>query len=154
MRQISDLRVADCMSSVLVSAMQSLSVADAAHTMASHGIRHLPVLDGKGRLVGIVSDRDVRLAAFRNPEEDDGAVVYAEAPVWQIMSTSVVTVSPTDTVAYAAELLRIHHIGALVVMRGGVPAGMLTTDDLLGVLVLNAHPPPPTQAYAPLRGGL
>lgn len=128
------LTVAEIMSPLLVSALHTLPVSEAAHAMATHGFRHLPVRDHRGSLVGIVSDRDVRLAASWDPSEDDAPVVHSEVPVWQIMSVRVITVSREASVGEAAHLLRQHRVGALVVVEGERPVGVVSAHDLLGLL--------------------
>ena len=55
-------------------------VLDAADTMRTHGHRHLPVLDRDGTLVGIISDRDVKLATSLLPDEDDLRVEDVMSP--------------------------------------------------------------------------
>ncbi len=134
MSPISSLRVADCMSSMLITATQTLKVSDAAEVMESHGILHLPVRDERGRLVGIVSDRDVRLAAYLDPSDDDAVVVYPDAPVWQIMTPRVIDVSSSAPVSEAATLMRDNRVGALIVRHRGRAIGVVSSEDLLGLL--------------------
>ena len=128
------LTVGALMGPLLVAAQAQLSIADAAATMASHGIRHLPVYDDQHDLVGIVSDRDVRLAAFREPGCPDAAVIFPDAPVAEIMTRSVHVVSPGTTVPGAARLMLHLGVGSLVVVAGGRPVGIVSVDDLLRVL--------------------
>jgi acetoin utilization protein AcuB len=85
--------------------------------------RHLPVVRF-GRLVGMVSDRDLRAA--RTLAEDP--------PVAQIGSADVLTVQPGTPVEEASRLMLEHKIGALPVVRGGVLVGIVTESDLLQVL--------------------
>lgn len=57
------------MSSPVITTAPDASIAEAARTMARHGVKRLPVTDGDGRLVGIVSRRDL-LKVFLRPDED------------------------------------------------------------------------------------
>jgi CBS domain-containing protein len=59
-------RVADCMSDTLVSVRADESITDAVERMREHGIRRLPVLDGAGKLAGIVTADDLVLALARD----------------------------------------------------------------------------------------
>jgi CBS domain-containing protein len=127
-------RVGALMGPLLVSAQADLSIAAAAASMASHGIRHLPICDGRHKLVGMVSDRDVRLAGFREPGQADAAVIYPDAPVSQIMSRDVQTVAPDTTAAVAARRMLERRIGSLVVVSEGRPVGILSTRDLLKIV--------------------
>lgn len=101
--------------------------------MLEHGIRHLPVTSN-GQLVGIVTERDLRLvlrpgvdkgeALVRNAYEDEPYVVEDDAPL--------------DLVA--REMAR-RQIGSALVTRNGKLVGILTTTDICRLLadVLNAH---------------
>lgn len=124
-------RVGALMGPLLVSAQADLSIAAAAASMASHGIRHLPVCDGRHNLVGIVSDRDVRLAGYREPGRPDASTIYPDAPVSQIMSPTVQVVSPNATAATAARQMLDHRVGSLVVVSEGRPVGIVSARDLL-----------------------
>lgn len=97
------------------------SIRRAARTMAASEIRHLPVVDDDGHLVGIVSQRDL-LAS-----DDDTDAVVAD-----VMSSDVVTVAP-ETAAYeAALLLWTRRIGCVPVTRAdGTVEGLLTESDFV-----------------------
>jgi acetoin utilization protein AcuB len=120
---------------VAVSPAQSL--ADALRLTREHRVRHLPVVDN-GEVVGIVSDRDIRLA-MPSPltEPDPGRADFlAATPIHSVMSRSVITVGPYDAVEDAAQLMDRHHIGALPVVdaHGGL-LGILSETDVLHAFV-------------------
>jgi CBS domain-containing protein len=85
-------------------------------------VRHVPVL-AEGRLVGILSDRDLRTAA--------GSGSPGETPVAELMATQIETLGPDDTVARAAQVMIRHRISCVPLMLGGRLAGMVTVTDLL-----------------------
>ncbi|HEX8392788.1 MAG TPA: CBS and ACT domain-containing protein [Longimicrobium sp.] len=120
---------------VAVSPVQSL--ADALRLTREHRIRHLPVVH-QGELVGIVSDRDIRLA-MPSPltEPDPGRADFLQStPIAGIMSRNVITVGPSDAVEDAAKLMQRHHIGSLpVVDAHGALLGILTETDVLHAFV-------------------
>lgn len=105
--------------------------------MQENDYRHLPVVEG-GRLVGIVTDRDLRQAS---PSPATSLSVYeisyllAKLTVDQVMSTPVRTVHPDDSVLEAASLMLEARISALPVVDEGDLVGILTTTDLLRALV-------------------
>jgi acetoin utilization protein AcuB len=82
--------------------------------------RRVPVVDG-GKLVGIVSDRDLR--------QHTGAL--AEVKVNGAMSTPVVSVTPSVLLEEAANLMVKHKVGGLPVVDRGRLAGIITATDLL-----------------------
>jgi CBS domain-containing protein len=87
------LKVADIMSTALITVRASELVTEAHAEMESGAVRHLPVVDDHGRLVGVLSDRDLLRAA---------TAVERHAPrVSEIMSPDVVKVGP-DTPALPA----------------------------------------------------
>lgn len=112
-------------------------LADALRLTRARRIRHLPVVDG-GVLVGIVSDRDVRLA-MPSPltEPDAERVAFLDrTPVRAVMQGEPVTIGPYDTVEDAAKEMRRRRIGAIpVVDAEGRLVGILSESDVLDAFV-------------------
>ena len=104
-------------------------------------IRHLPVLEG-GRLVGIVSDRDLRSAApaLGDPER---ASALEGIRLSDVMTRDVITAHPDDPVEEAANRMRERRIGCLPVVEDGELVGILTSSDVMEALVylVGAHEP-------------
>jgi acetoin utilization protein AcuB len=98
------------------------SLARAESVMREHDIRHLPVLHG-GHLVGIVTERDVRLVETLD-DIDPGLITVSDA-----MSQSVYAVSPDTPLKTVAAEMAAHKYGAAVVMRGRDIVGIFTTVD-------------------------
>jgi CBS domain-containing protein len=89
-------------------------------------IRHLPVVDSKGHVVGVLSDRDI----LRNLTKIDGK----PAPVTQIMSRRVQTVKASLGAAEAAALMIERKIGCLpVVGEDEQLVGIITETDFLRI---------------------
>jgi acetoin utilization protein AcuB len=114
------------------------SVADAAALMRERAIRHLPVVDARGRLTGIVTDRDLRQvvfdAAVRGHLEADAQRLGA-LPVRDVMTWGVVTVTPATDLRAPAARMRERRLGALPVLDDGRLVGILTEHDLLTALL-------------------
>ena len=112
-------------------------VRQAAELMKTRQIRHLPVVENDGRLIGIVTDRDLRQMIF-DPmiHERLGDVVEALGglTVRDIMTWAVITVRPESGIRQAARLMREQKFGALPVVEAGRVVGMLTERDLLRAL--------------------
>ncbi len=109
----------------------------AVNLMRERKIRHLPVVDDGGRLVGILTDRDVRHAAL--------VPALAEHLAWEprrlkalrvrdVMTWSVVTTHPEATLAQAGMTMFQRRIGSLPVVENGRLVGILTETDILGAL--------------------
>lgn len=125
-----------------VSASPDLPLAEALRLAREHRIRHLPVVSG-GEVVGIVSDRDLRLAlpSPLAPSGDDTAAVE-RTPIERVMTREVVTIGPYDSVEDAAKLMHRHRIGALpVVDAHGALLGMLSESDVLAAFAEMLGPP-------------
>ncbi|HEX8244879.1 MAG TPA: CBS domain-containing protein, partial [Longimicrobium sp.] len=109
------------------------SLAHALRLTREHRIRHLPVVRG-GELVGILSDRDIRLAMPSPIEvaDPERAAMLERTPVERVMTREVITAGPFDAVEDAAEQICRHRIGALpVVDAHGHLLGMITETDVV-----------------------
>jgi acetoin utilization protein AcuB len=100
----------------------------AAHQlMRSHAIRHLPVMD-RGKLIGIVSERDLHLIETL-PDADPDEVQVDEA-----MTEDVYVAAPLDEVAEVVERMSDQKIGSVIVMNDARVEGIFTSIDALQVL--------------------
>lgn len=132
------MQVRDWMTSDPIVATPDTEVREARRLLHANGIRHLPVV-GSGRLVGIVSDRDVRiddrslrqLAAL----ERLGDVVGEGKPLEVVMSSPPYVVGPDESVSAAARQMLSRRISALPVVEDGALIGILTTTDCLLALL-------------------
>ena len=103
-----------------------------------HRVNQLPVV-ADGRLVGIMTDRDLR-DAFPSVAEEAARPAEArrlteELRVEDVMTRDVVTASEADGIDHAATVMRFQRIGALPIVRGDRLVGILTRSDLLEALV-------------------
>jgi len=104
-------------------------VGDAVRLLQTLDIRHLPVVDDEGTLVGMLSDRDLRSLTIPNVlgEQYLGEIQTAlEAPVSSIMSSDVVAVELEDEVSLIIELMLENKIGAVPVVD--------SDDSLVGIV--------------------
>lgn len=100
-----------------------LSLEDARQRMFEHHIRHLPVVDG-GRLVGLLSDRDVgRAEASRVP--------LRQQKVEDVMTTTLYICHPDELLARVATDMANHRYGCAIVVERDHIVGMFTTVDAL-----------------------
>lgn len=102
-----------------------------------HHIRTLPVLE-KGRLVGIISDRDVKRAT---PSPVSGASleeynrVVDSTKVSQLMTRNPYCVTPSTPLRDAVKALHDTKHGAIPVVDNGKLVGLVTATDMLGYLL-------------------
>lgn len=123
--------IEDVMSRPVRTISPNTSISAAFRVMQDESIRHLPVVEDDGTLVGIVTDRDLRLmTSSLHPAHFDGDV-----PVRQAMSKDVVTATRRDPVEEAARLMRRQKIGCLPIYEDGELVGIVTGMDLLDALI-------------------
>ena len=111
---------------------------DALRIMREEKIRRLPVLDRKGKLVGIVLERDL---LYASPSPATSLSVYelnylvAKITIGELMTKSVITVDDDCPLEEAARIMVDNHISGLPVMRGEALVGMITESDLFRVFL-------------------
>jgi CBS domain-containing protein/gamma-glutamyl:cysteine ligase YbdK (ATP-grasp superfamily) len=103
-----------------------------AELMGWERIRHVPVEDEKGRLVGLVSYRAVlrHLTELAKNPREQGAL---SIPVSDLMRKELVTVTPDTPTLDAIGLMRRHRIGCLPVVQDGHIVAILTEEDFVGI---------------------
>lgn len=124
--------VKDIMMRQVVAIDPDMPIADVYALMNQRNIRHFPILDNE-RLVGIVSDRDIRLVGSEHEAALQG--VKLSDAVRKIMVFPVLTAHPLDAIEEAAKVLRENKIGAMPVMEDDSLVGIVTGIDFLDALV-------------------
>jgi acetoin utilization protein AcuB len=127
------------MSRSLITISRQTGVDDALRLMRDSNIRRLPVVDNQGKLVGIVSDKDLYLAS---PSPASSLDIFelryllARLTVDKIMSSPVITVQPTTPLEEAARIMADRKIGGLPVLDGDQNlVGIITESDLFKIFV-------------------
>jgi acetoin utilization protein AcuB len=126
--------VRDRMSSPPVTIASDTSFQDALRLMNDHGFRRLPVVNKKGKLIGIVSERDL-LYASPSPATSlsvwEITYLLSEIRIREIMTTGVITTTPDTPIEDAARLMADHKIGGLpVVDENERVVGVITETDI------------------------
>jgi acetoin utilization protein AcuB len=130
------MQVRDLMSRGVVTVGPSDSCQEAVARMHQARVRHLPVVNREGGLVGVVTDRDLRHHLF-SPRvfKELGAtsldILLKAVPVAEIMSTPVVSVDADEELGEAARAMLEDKVGSLPVVERGRVVGILTETDLL-----------------------
>lgn len=115
--------IEDVMQRSVVTAKPSTTLGEAWRELGRRGIRHLPVVDA-GKLVGIVSDRDLKRRDF-----------LERLTIGEIMTRAVVTIAPMFPVEEAARIMVTKKISALPVTEADRLVGIVTETDVLGLFV-------------------
>ncbi|WP_376791330.1 CBS domain-containing protein [Thermoflexus sp.] len=109
----------------------------AVEKMRARRCRRLPVVEGD-RLVGIITDRDVRLA-LNSPlvlhERREDRLLLEHVPVRACMTPDPITVSPDTPVIEVVRLMRDHKFGGVPVVEEGRLVGIITETDLMDLLI-------------------
>lgn len=130
------MKVRDLMSKAVVTIEETATGHDAVERMMRSRVRHLPVVDRRGTLAGVVTDRDLRHYLFepatltRIGTETVEKLLKA-VTVSQVMSAPAVSVSADDPIETAARRMVHEKIGSLPVVEDQRLAGIITETDLL-----------------------
>jgi CBS domain-containing protein len=139
-----DSTVADVMTSTVHVARADLPLQRASRLMSENGVGAVPVVDGRGHVIGLLSEADLLLrtedggsrkrldiSRHRAPASEHLATMVGDA-----MSGPVATIVPTASVGEAARLMRRRHVRHLpVVDADGRLRGIVSRSDLLRVFL-------------------
>lgn len=130
--------VRDWMSEHVITLDENVSIMKAIQVLKEHKIRRIPVTR-EGKLVGIVTDRDIKEATpskITTFEVHELYYLLSELKLKDIMTKDPLTVRPDDTVEYAAVLMLENKISGLpVVNEEGQVVGIITQTDIFKLFV-------------------
>ena len=148
------ITASDLMNPEVLTVREEMTVADLAAFLVENEITGAPVVDEAGRLVGVVSVVDIAEAQSEGvahggsdfyeqsweegpPEEVMGEVEELEGDllVADIMTPAIYSVDEESTVSEIASVMLDRHLHRVLVTRSGKVVGIITTSDLLGLLV-------------------
>ena len=127
------MTVRDIMTHDVEAASPEESVLDARDRFRLGGFRHLPIVE-EGRLIGVVSDRDVLRAAgpsLGRLSFDDDEGPGLDQSLADIMTREPITADPTMSIEEAVDTLLRYEVSALPVLDEGRLVGILSTADVL-----------------------
>lgn len=131
--------VANWMTKDVITITPERSMMKASKLMKDKGISRLPVVDEDGRILGIISDRDIKDASPSKATTLDMHELYyllSEIKIQDIMTKKVVTIRDTETVEKSAVLMLEGNFGGLpVVNEDNKVVGIITDTDIFKVLV-------------------
>jgi acetoin utilization protein AcuB len=119
---------------------QEASIFDAQELLVKNKIRHLPIIDKDRRLIGIITDRDIRSALpynyLKEPCSEAEMEKVSKYRVKDIMTKDPITISPTYTIQDALLLIQNSKVGALpVVDEDHRLTGIISVRDLLRAFI-------------------
>jgi acetoin utilization protein AcuB len=122
----------------LVTVPPDTSLIQAKDIIADKKIAHLLVVDKDGQLAGIVSDRDLK-QSWASPATTLSVhelnYILQQLTVETIMRKKIVSISPDTTIERAASIMQENRISALPVIEGEKLVGIITTTDVMEVLL-------------------
>ena len=131
--------VKDCMTTNPVTIAPDMPVAEALSFMRQHNVRRLPILNKKGKLVGIVSEKDL---LYASPSPATSLSVYevgyllSKLKVKEIMTKKITTVRPDAALEEAARIMADNKIGGLPVVDGDHLVGIVTETDVFKTILV------------------
>lgn len=118
------MKIQDLMTQNVYCISTDQSLNDAAHLMWEHNFGCVPVVDGENRVVGMVTDRDIAMAAYINGN------CLADIPVSATQSRQVVACKPDDDINSVEKLMQAHQLHRVpVVGDHGEPMGIVSLND-------------------------
>jgi len=150
------VKVKEIMVQPVIVAEEDTTLEEIARMMLDNRIGCVPVVDGKGKLTGIVTESDflakehsVPFSTFQAPQlfgkwvpKEGIEEIYKAArtiTAKEIMTSPVITVTEEDPIEEAVIKLLSHDINHVPVVRKGIPVGIVARHDLLNLMVQNKH---------------
>lgn len=118
------MNISEIMTEHVISINEDEPVIAAARLMKQHNIGSLPVRDGKNKLKGIVTDRDIVLRCVA------GNINPQEVRIGEVMSRSIITASPFEDTEKVAERMGTSQIRRLPVTEDGILVGIVALGDI------------------------
>lgn len=125
------MRVAELMQSNVRTVPSETSIAEAVVSLADAHITGMPVVDGTGRVVGVLSTSDVLTAEAEVEDEDGRRRLLQDTAVQDIMTPRPFTVTPDDDVREAARQMLYADVHRLFVTDGDRLIGVISTTDIV-----------------------
>ncbi len=124
----------DIMIREVITAASGMAISEAAQLLIRHRLRALPVLDGEGHVLGMLTDRQIMgsvLPSLEERREGEGIFQGVKGTVRDIMDRAVMCVKETDPLTRVVRLMLDKDIERLPVVNEGRLTGFLTRGDLI-----------------------
>jgi acetoin utilization protein AcuB len=130
--------VKERMSHPVITVHPEMPIQDAINLMQEERVRRFPVVDHHGRMVGIVSERDLLHAA---PSDATSLSIWeinylvSKITVEKVMTREVISITEDTPLEEAARVMADHKIGGLPIVRDGEMVGIITETDLFRIFL-------------------
>ena len=131
------MKIRDVMSAPVVTVGVNDCLKVAVDITREQGFRHLPVVDSKGAIVGVLSDRDLRdliVVYDESTENGEDYWIPSYTGIREVMADKPVVVSPGVDVREAVRIMREGRFSCIPVLSTGRLVGIVTSTDLLDTL--------------------
>lgn len=128
------MRVADLMHTNLRTVDPEATIAEAVTILADGHVSGLPVVDGRRRVLGVISASDVVMAIAEAPTPRDRERIFDGTCVREIMTAGAQLVSADSDVAEAARTMLYLEMHRLFVVEGGELVGVISQSDIAGAV--------------------
>ena len=121
-----------------VTVLQTETISEALSLMREEKVRRLPVLDKNGKLVGVVSEKDL---LYASPSPVTSLSIHelhyllSKVTVKEVMTREVITVEENTPLEEVARIMVDNTIGCTPVMRAGQVVGIVTETDIFKILL-------------------
>lgn len=130
--------VGERMSHPVITVRKDVPIQDALNKMRVEGVRRFPVVDRRGRMIGLVSENDILNAT---PSEATTLSIWeinyllSKVTVEKVMVKDIISVTPETPLEEAARIMADNNISGLPVMRDGEVVGIITETDLFKIFL-------------------
>ena len=125
------MRVSELMQKAVKTVNLDAAVNDAVVTLADSHISALPVVDGLGRMVGVISSTDILTSEAEAEDATAREALLKESTVRDIMTLHPLTVPPDADVREAAQQMLYADVHRLFVVHGERVVGVISTTDIM-----------------------
>ncbi|MFV0447603.1 MAG: CBS domain-containing protein [Vibrio sp.] len=130
------IKVEDMMTRNPHTLLRSNTLSDAKHMMEALDIRHIPIVDADKKLLGVVTQRDILAAQESSLQKASSTTSYTDdSPLYEIMHTQVMSVSPRAGLKESAMYMQKHKVGCLPVIAKGELVGIITDSDFVSIAI-------------------
>jgi len=121
------------MSSTVETLTPDCTIHEATKLFQKYKFRHLPIVSSVGKLLGMVSDRDVlkALGSFYDDNDHDSSKININTAVENIMINEVLTANKKTDIRYIVLLFIENRVGSIPIMNKGAMIGIITRSDVL-----------------------